>query len=76
MSGQPRPLYPREKNPGTHWIGGWVNLRAGLDDMEKIKFLKLPGLELRHSVVQSVTSRYTDYAIPAPLQLLEKTEIY
>jgi hypothetical protein len=21
--------------PGTHWIGGWVDLRAGLDDMEK-----------------------------------------
>ena len=26
----PRPLYPREK-PGTHCIGGWVGLRAGLD---------------------------------------------
>jgi hypothetical protein len=21
--------------PGTHWIGGWVDPRAGLDDMEK-----------------------------------------
>jgi hypothetical protein len=20
---------------GTHWIGGWVDTRAGLDDMEK-----------------------------------------
>jgi hypothetical protein len=25
----------REKAPGTHWIGGWVDPRAGLDDMEK-----------------------------------------
>jgi hypothetical protein len=32
---------------GTHWIGGWVDPRAGLDDMEKWKFFTLPGLELR-----------------------------
>jgi hypothetical protein len=32
--------------PGTHWIGGWVALRAGPDDMGKRKFLALPGLEL------------------------------
>jgi hypothetical protein len=24
-------LYPWERNPSTHWIGGWVDLRAGLD---------------------------------------------
>jgi hypothetical protein len=24
-------LYPRERTTGTHWIGGWVGLRAGLD---------------------------------------------
>jgi hypothetical protein len=27
------------------WIGGWVDLRAGLDDVEKRKSLNLPGLE-------------------------------
>jgi hypothetical protein len=27
-------------------IGGWVDPRAGLDDMEKREFLTLPGLEL------------------------------
>jgi hypothetical protein len=32
---------------GTHWIGGWVGLRAGLDDVEKRKLLTLPGFELR-----------------------------
>jgi hypothetical protein len=32
---------------GTHWIGGWVGPRAGLDDLKKRKFLTLPGLELR-----------------------------
>jgi hypothetical protein len=38
---------PGERTPGTHWIGGWVNLRAGPDKVEKRKFLTLPGLELR-----------------------------
>jgi hypothetical protein len=36
-----------EKSPGTHWIGGWVDPRASLDDVEKRKFLTLPGLELK-----------------------------
>jgi hypothetical protein len=38
---------PREKALGTHWIGGWVGPRAGLDKVEKLKFLILPGVELR-----------------------------
>jgi hypothetical protein len=33
--------------PGTHWIGGRVNPRAGLDDLENRKFLTLLGLEIR-----------------------------
>jgi hypothetical protein len=32
---------------GTHWIGGWLDPRAGLDDVEKRQFLILPGLKLR-----------------------------
>jgi hypothetical protein len=24
-------LYPRRKDPSTHWIGGWVGLRACLN---------------------------------------------
>jgi hypothetical protein len=49
MSGQlhaPAALIPG-KNPRTHWIGGWVGPRDGLDDVEKRKFLTLLGLELR-----------------------------
>jgi hypothetical protein len=38
---------PPGKTPGTHWIGGWVGHRVGLDDVEMRKFLILPGLELR-----------------------------
>jgi hypothetical protein len=47
VSFTPRPLHPRERATGTHCIGGWVDPRAGLDDMEQRKFLTLPGLELR-----------------------------
>jgi hypothetical protein len=65
VSFTPLPLYLQERAPGTHCIGGWVDPRAGLDDMAKWKFLTLPGLELRLSVVQPVASRYTDCAIPA-----------
>jgi hypothetical protein len=37
----------RPPPPGTHWIGGWVGPRIGLDDVEKRETLPLPGLELR-----------------------------
>jgi hypothetical protein len=32
---RPDRFTPEERAPGTHWIGGWVGLRAGLDDVEK-----------------------------------------
>jgi hypothetical protein len=32
---RPRRFTPGERDPGTHRIGGWVDLRAGLD-VEKI----------------------------------------
>jgi hypothetical protein len=38
---------PEEGASGIHWIGGWVDPGAGLYDVEKRKFLVLPGLELR-----------------------------
>jgi hypothetical protein len=38
---------PAERAPDTHWIGGWVGPRACLEDVEKRKFLILPGLEFR-----------------------------
>jgi hypothetical protein len=38
---------PGPFTPGTHWIGGWVNPRAGVDDVGKSKFLTPPGLEIR-----------------------------
>jgi hypothetical protein len=38
---------PGEGAPTTHWIGGRVDPRTVLDDMEKRKFLAQPGLILR-----------------------------
>jgi hypothetical protein len=38
VSGQrhaPAAVYPGRRTPGTHWIGGWVCLRAGLDSEAK-----------------------------------------
>jgi hypothetical protein len=46
-SSRPGRFTPEERAPGTHWIGGWMDPRAGLDDVEKRKFLTLPGLEFR-----------------------------
>jgi hypothetical protein len=37
---------PGERAPVTHWIGGWVDPRAGLDTAEKKTFLTLLGLKL------------------------------
>jgi hypothetical protein len=43
---RPGRVTPGERAPGTHWMGGWVDPRAGQDDVKR-KFLTLPGLELR-----------------------------
>jgi hypothetical protein len=47
LASRPGRFTPGERAPGTHWIGGWVDPRAGLNDVEKGKFFILPGLELR-----------------------------
>jgi hypothetical protein len=36
---------PRERAPGTHWIGDWVGLRAVLDAAVKRKIPSPPGIE-------------------------------
>jgi hypothetical protein len=55
VNATPRSLNPR-KRTGTHFIGGWVDPRAGLDGCVKCR--PPPGFDLR--TVQSVASRYTD----------------
>jgi hypothetical protein len=64
-------LIPGETAPGTHRIGEWMGPRAGLDDVEKGKFLTVPELKLDPLVVQNVASRYTYCAIPAPRLIVD-----
>jgi hypothetical protein len=61
----PAVITPRERAPGTHWIGGWVGLRAGLDTVVKRK-IPSPRRESNpdHAIVQPLASRCTDWAIP------------
>jgi hypothetical protein len=50
VSGQlhaPAALPPAKEPAVRNWIEGWLDPRAGLDDVEKRKFLTLPELELR-----------------------------
>jgi hypothetical protein len=72
----PRPLYPRERAPGTHWIGGWSGPRAGLDAVSKRK-IPIPRRDSNpdYPIVQAVVSRYTDWAIPASYVRLSHTKI-
>jgi len=45
----PSRVTPRERAPGTHWIGGWVGPRTGLDavGIAKRKFGKQMKLKLK-----------------------------
>jgi hypothetical protein len=54
---------PRERDPGTHWIGGWVGSRAVLEAVVKRK-IPNPHREsnLRTPIVQPVAQSYTNWA--------------
>jgi hypothetical protein len=69
-----RPLYPREKTPppGTHWIGGWMDPRAGLDDLKKRKFLTLSGL----GTPTHRSSSPSPVTIPTELSQLSVSPVY
>jgi hypothetical protein len=58
-----RALFPG-MDPGTHWIGGWVGLRAGLDTEARGKSFVPAGD--RTPVVQSAVTHYTDWATLYP----------
>jgi hypothetical protein len=55
---RPGRFTPRERASGTHWIGGWVGPRTGLDAVVKKKNSQpLSGLEL--PIIQPIAQRYT-----------------
>jgi hypothetical protein len=51
------------RDPGTHWIGGWVDLRAGLDTESREQSFTSDGDET--PVVQSAIRHYTDWVSSA-----------
>jgi murein endopeptidase len=53
-----------EKNPGTHQIGGWVGVWITWRGDNSWPYRDSNS---NPSVFQPVASRYTDYAIPAPI---------
>jgi hypothetical protein len=62
---------PRERAPGTHWIGGRVGPRAVLDAVVNRKIPSPhPETNPRTPIVQPVAQRYTDWAITALLLCL------
>jgi hypothetical protein len=63
VSFTPRPLYLRERAPDTHWIGGWVGPRAGLDMVSKRK-IPSPRREPQ-----------TDHPIGQPAPSMKKTRV-
>jgi hypothetical protein len=62
---RPGRFTPRERDPGTHWTGGWVSPRAVLDAVKS----KIPSPRResnpRIPIVQPIAQRYTDWAITA-----------
>jgi hypothetical protein len=62
------PLNPGERSSATHLKGGWVDRGTG-NDMEKRKFLILPGFELQ-------PFRRPAHSAGATLALTEEKEGY
>jgi hypothetical protein len=61
---RPGSFTPKARAPFTHWIGGWVGPRSGLDAVVRRK-IPSPNRESnsRTPIVQPVAQRYTDLAI-------------
>jgi hypothetical protein len=59
---RPSRFIPRERPPGTHWVGDWVGPRAVLETVVKRK-IPSPRRESnpRPPIVQPVAQRYTDW---------------
>jgi hypothetical protein len=55
---RPGRFTPGERATDTNWIGGWVDPRAGLDDVENRKFLTQP-LHRFYVTTDPVTSLLT-----------------
>jgi hypothetical protein len=63
-AGQRPASRPSRFTTGTHWIGGWVGPRTGVEDVENWdNSWPYRDSNSDSSVVQPAASRYTDYTI-------------
>jgi hypothetical protein len=56
----PVALFPSEKAAGVNLKGGWVDLRIGLEDVERVEIFPVPGLELGFSAILAIVSPCID----------------
>jgi hypothetical protein len=70
----PTSLYTRGKVPRTHWIGGWVGLRVGLDTEGREKIICLCWDQI--PFIQSVVRLYTDWASPATNEVYKSDKYF
>jgi hypothetical protein len=59
---------PGERTPSTHWIGGWVGLRACLDAGTRIKILcpcrgSNPNCPARNQTLYCLSYRYSPFSV-------------
>jgi hypothetical protein len=68
---------PKERAPGTYWIGDWMGPRAILDAVVKRK-IPSPCRESkpRILIVQPVAQCYTNWAIMALINIIKQSYIY
>jgi hypothetical protein len=60
-------LLPREKAPGSLWIGGWVGSRASLDAVAKRKISYLPLLGIESRLFSQQSSHYSKLLLKSSL---------
>jgi hypothetical protein len=64
LASRPCRFIPRERAPYSHWIGGPVGPRAGLEALKWIKVFAPDGNQT--PATQPVANRYTDSSTPTP----------
>jgi hypothetical protein len=52
-------LYRMERIPSTHWTGGWMYPRAGLDTVVKRK-IPAPGIKSRNHIQLKIDAEVED----------------
>jgi hypothetical protein len=67
-------LFPQERAPGTHWIAGWVGLRARLDTEARGKIICLCRRSNPSRPVCSQTLYWLSYPSSTDLQIYSNNQ--